>query len=328
LIDWIGILKRLPESSEIKKNLAVATKLLKSRMTYRGTTFGFSTDDHDSLWWLMVSPDVNAVRVMLLGLEFPLFGDDLPKMMRSTLARQGKSGHWDLTNANALGVLALKKFAARFEKDGVQGVTKVVLGKETKALDWGQNAQGGRLELAWGRGDAKLEVTQKGGGEPWAQIESRVAIPLKEPVQSGFSLVKEITAMRAKEAGKWHVGDIVKVKLKVEAQADAGYVVIDDPIPTGSSILGTGLGGNVEDSVAGGSNDDWQWDKTRPAYRENTFEGVKVYYDVVPKGELIFEYSFRLNNAGTFRLPPTHVEALYAPDTFGDTPGNTWQVLD
>ena len=34
----------------------------------------------------------------------------------------------------------------------------------------------------------------------------------------------------------------------------------------------------------------------------------------------------RLNNAGTFALPPTRVEALYAPEMFGEAPNTSMQV--
>jgi alpha-2-macroglobulin len=32
------------------------------------------------------------------------------------------------------------------------------------------------------------------------------------------------------------------------------------------------------------------------------------------------EYTMRFNNAGTFELPATRVEALYAPEMFGEQP--------
>ena len=32
------------------------------------------------------------------------------------------------------------------------------------------------------------------------------------------------------------------------------------------------------------------------------------------------QYTVRLNNAGSFALPPTRVEALYAPEMFGEMP--------
>ena len=40
----------------------------------------------------------------------------------------------------------------------------------------------------------------------------------------------------------------------------------------------------------------------------------------MPKGKIQVEYTLRLNNPGTFGLPPTRVEALYAPSSFGALP--------
>jgi len=38
------------------------------------------------------------------------------------------------------------------------------------------------------------------------------------------------------------------------------------------------------------------------------------------------EYTVRLNNEGTFLLPPTRVEALYAPEMFGEIPNAPVEV--
>jgi uncharacterized protein YfaS (alpha-2-macroglobulin family) len=38
------------------------------------------------------------------------------------------------------------------------------------------------------------------------------------------------------------VGDVVKVTLEISAQSDMSWVVVDDPIPAGASIQGSGLG--------------------------------------------------------------------------------------
>ena len=32
------------------------------------------------------------------------------------------------------------------------------------------------------------------------------------------------------------------------------------------------------------------------------------------------DYTIRLNNVGEFSLPPSRVEAMYAPEMFGETP--------
>jgi len=39
------------------------------------------------------------------------------------------------------------------------------------------------------------------------------------------------------------------------------------------------------------------------------------------------EYTIRLNQAGQFQLPSTRVEALYAPEMFGELPNAMFEVL-
>lgn len=42
---------------------------------------------------------------------------------------------------------------------------------------------------------------------------------------------------------------------------------------------------------------------------------------------MTLQYTLRLNNAGDFALPPTRVEALYAPDMFGAAPNARVKVV-
>jgi len=46
----------------------------------------------------------------------------------------------------------------------------------------------------------------------------------------------------------------------------------------------------------------------------------------VPKGSWTLEYTVRLNNSGMFFLPATRVEALYAPEMFGELPNRKMEV--
>ncbi|HZV63470.1 MAG TPA: hypothetical protein VFG03_00975, partial [Telluria sp.] len=48
--------------------------------------------------------------------------------------------------------------------------------------------------------------------------------------------------------------------------------------------------------------------------------GFRAYYRYVPKGKFTVEYTVRLNNAGRFEMPATRVEAMYAPEVFGELP--------
>ena len=39
-----------------------------------------------------------------------------------------------------------------------------------------------------------------------------------------------------------------------------------------------------------------------------------------PRGRHVVEYTVRLNNPGRFVLPPSRVEAMYAPESFAESP--------
>ena len=109
---------------------------------------------------------------------------------------------------------------------------------------------------------------------------------------------------------------MVRIRLQVDAQSDATWVVIDDPVPAGATILGTGLGGQAQRLT----QDEKRTGDVWPAFEERRFEAFRAYYRFVPKGRWTVEYTLRLSNPGTFQLPATRVEAMYAPETFGERP--------
>src|SRR5690606_16598740 len=94
------------------------------------------------------------------------------------------------------------------------------------------------------------------------------------------------------------------------------------PVPAGSTILGGGLGGRGSLLADADSREGWAW----LAYEERRFDAYRAYYRFVPKGKWSVEYSVRLNNPGEFLLPATRVEALYAPEMFGELPNPLFTV--
>jgi uncharacterized protein YfaS (alpha-2-macroglobulin family) len=99
-------------------------------------------------------------------------------------------------------------------------------------------------------------------------------------------------------------------------------VVITDPVPAGATILGSGLGRDSEIATQREkkSGDNW------PAFEERSFESFRSYHAYLPKGVVKIEYTIRLNNAGDFSLPPSRVEAMYAPEMFGEAPNARLRV--
>jgi hypothetical protein len=284
---------------------------------------GFSTDTSDFLWWLMVSNDENAVRMVLSHLEQSAWKDDMPRLMRGALGRQ-HHGHWDLTTANAWGRLAMEKFGKNFEKSPVAGMTKASLADQKAELDWSNHPASGTLSFGWPESARELGLTHEGAGKPWATIQSLAAIPLKAPLSTGYAVKKTWTPVQQKTPGRWSRGDTARVRVEVEAQSDMTWVVVDDPIPAGTAVLGTGLGRDSRLATQGESDSGNWW--TWPAFQERSFAAFRSYYEWVPKGKFAVEYTVRFNNEGTFSLPATRVEAMYSPEMFGELPNATMEV--
>lgn len=334
VLDWIGILRRVEGLPRASQRLATAIQILHSRLTYQSTALSFSTEDQDGLWWLMVSPDVNAARTLLAATELPELRADAGRIARGAVRRM-RRGHWDLTTANAWGVVAMERFSQTFEREPVSGHTTSTLGQQTTTVDWSTSAAPTAIDFPWPSGPAELRMHHQGSGKPWATIQSLAAIPLRRPVSTGFTIRRSVTPVEQQHVGRWSRGDVIKVKLQLESQSDMSWVVVDDPLPAGASLLGTGLGGDSalltpqRDTpdckywakfyclvLLTGDHDYW----LRPAYEERRFDAYRAYYEFVPKGHWSVEYTLRLNNPGTFQLPESRVEAMYAPEMWGALP--------
>ena len=109
----------------------------------------------------------------------------------------------------------------------------------------------------------------------------------------------------------------------MDAQSDMTWVAVADPLPAGSTALGRGMGGESTLATEGERSRGAVW----PAFEERTADAYRAYFRYVPRGRFVVEYTLRLDNPGTFSVPPTRVEAMYAPEMFGAAPNAAWTVL-
>ncbi|MCC6219025.1 MAG: alpha-2-macroglobulin, partial [Aquabacterium sp.] len=354
VIDWMNILRRVQDIPERDKRLQEATQILRARLSYQGTKLLLSTERDDYWWWLMQNGDVNLARLMLAVMDNPDWKDDMGRLANGFIARQ-QGGAWHTTTANLWGGLALEKFSAKFEATPVSGTTKAAMGSHTASVDWSKverikptdaegaahqasafgapaapgMLRGNTMFLPWGTAGGKegLSVTHQGPGKPWLTLQSVAAVQLKAPFSAGYSIQKTVTpieqANKALPAGQYTRGDVLRITLEVTGQADMTWVAITDPIPGGATILGSGLGRDSEIATQGEKRSGAGW----PAFEERSFEAFRSYYEYLPKGTVKMEYTVRLNNVGDFALPPSRVEALYAPEMFGEAPNARARVV-
>ncbi len=330
VIDWLRVLRRVEAIPQRAQRLAEASQILRARLTYAGTTLRFSTEESDFWWWLMDSGDSNAGKLILAVNDDPAWKDELPRLVIGHLQRQ-KRGAWLTTTANLWGGLALERFAQVHEKAPVAGRTVAAMGgaQANVVADWAQaNAQkdGARTTLPWPPGSASLDVKQEGTGKPWVTLQGLAAVPLTAPLSAGYTLTRSVSAVERKDPNAWSRGDVLRVKVEIDAQADMTWVVLADPVPGGSTILGSGLGRDSQIAAASGASRNTDGRNVQPVFVERAFEGYRAYFEFMPRGKHTVEYTVRLNNPGRFALPPTRVEALYAPESFGEVPNAVVEV--
>ena len=348
VIDWLNILRRIKDTPKRDERMAEATQILKGRLSYQGTKMIFSTEKDDYWWWLMQSGDANTAKLILSVIDDPAWKEDMPRLANGFIARQQR-GAWHTTTANLWGGLALEKFSAAFEATPVAGFTTANMGTAKAAVDWSRverikatdtegdknattwfgapaspgNLRNNTMFLPWSAGKDTLSVTHAGAGKPWLTIQSVAAVQLKAPFNAGYQVTKTITPVEQAVKGQYSRGDVLRIALEVNASSDMTWVALTDPIPGGSTILGGGLGRDSE--IA--SKDERKSGSAWAAFEERSFENYRAYYEYVPKGKFTVEYTVRLNNVGEFAMPPTRVEAMYAPEMFGESPNARVKVV-
>jgi len=311
LADWLTALNRIPDVNPALK--AQAEAVLRSRIVYEGSRLDL-VDAASAPWWLMSTGDDVAIRVLDAILGRPGWQGETPRMMVGVALRQ-RRGHWDSTTANAWGTIAARRFAGLYPPGAISGTTSVSLGNASRAASWPGGGTLPFFKLPLPNQPTPLVMAHPGNTGPWAQVSLSAAVPLRKPLFAGYRIARQVTPIQQRIPGKLTRGDVLRIRLTIDATAERNWVVVSDPIPGGATIVGD-LGGQsaaLASEASGGEG-------AQPSYVTRNFDAWRGYFAWVPRGTFTVEYAVRLNGTGTFQLPPTRVEALYSPDIRGMVP--------
>ncbi|HEX8485203.1 alpha-2-macroglobulin family protein [Sphingomonas sp.] len=319
LIDWIAAIDRIPGLANAAALRAQAETVLRGRLAYEGTRLDLS-DQGDAAWWLMQSADETAARAALLAIGRVGWQDEAPRMMTGFAARQ-RRGHWDTTPANAWGSLAVRRFARTYPAQAIAGTTTLSLAGRSIAKGWPLAPQARAASFAL-PARATLSLSQSGGAGPWASVAIRAAVPLRAPLFAGYRITRRVEIVQARHAGRLTRGDVLRITIAVDANAERNWVVVSDPVPAGATIIGD-LGGQSQmlDAGSGAAG-------PGPSYVERGRDAWRGYFAWLPRGRTRIAYTVRLNGAGRFSLPPTRVEAMYDPAIHAALPNAGVAVAD
>ncbi len=320
LSDWMTIIDRTPGLPNATGQRALAERTLRQRLVYEGTRVDLS-DRANAPWWMMVSNDEAVLRALGTILGRPGWTNEGPKLMVGAALRQQR-GHWDTTPANAWGAIVARRFAALYPATAISGTTTAMLGDVSRTQGWPMALGAAPLVLPAPFQPTPLWLSQSSGGGPWAVVSVKAAVPLLQPLFNGYKMEKSVSIVSQKIKGWLTRGDVIKVRITVDASAERNWIVVNDPVPPGATIIGT-LGGQstiLAAATAGGG------EGVQPDYVERGRDGWRGYFQWVPAGRFVVEYAMRLNGTGRFTLPPTRVEALYSPEIRAQVPNRGIEV--
>jgi hypothetical protein len=336
LADYLMALDRMPlaNANALK---ADAQNTLRSRLVFEGVRLDLS-DAQNSYWWMMSSADEAAAKTVLATLGRPGWQDDAGRMMLGLAMRQQK-GRWDLTTANAWGTLAVGKFARLYPATAVTGTTSLLLGGQSATRGWPLAEAQRAVSFPLPSAQTPLLLRQAGGSGPWATVALKAAVPLTRPLYAGYRMTRQVTPVQQRNPGRWTRGDVMRVTLTVDATAERNWVVVNDPVPAGATVIGD-LGGQSQllrqGESAGGESARVTIDRkpyivqsgAQPAYVERAGGSWRGYYSWVPAGRFVTSYTVRLNNPGRYSLPPSRVEAMYSPAIRAQVPNAAVEIAD
>jgi alpha-2-macroglobulin len=317
LLDWIAALHGTPGADPA--TIARAETALRGRIAYEGSRFDF-VDSDNVPWWMMNSGDETANRALAVLLGRPGWQDDVPRLMVGAAMRQ-RRGHWDTTPANAWGVVAARRFTSLYPPGAIGGTTSGSFLGLTRSARWPSSTPM-RLRFPLPKVQTPLRLSHTGTGGPWAQVQVIAAVPMKQPFSGGYRVSREVSFIQQRVPNRLTRGDVMRIRLTVNAGAERNWVVIDDPIPAGATIVGD-LGGQsaaLAAQVSGGEG-------IQPSYVERGQDAWRGYFLWVPRGRFTVEYAVRLNAAGRFQMPPTRVQAMYSPEIRAALPNRLVSVF-
>jgi uncharacterized protein YfaS (alpha-2-macroglobulin family) len=268
--------------------------------------------------------------------------DLIPKVVTGLLGHQTR-GRWNNVQENAFILLALNNYFDTFEAATPDFVARIWLGDIYAA----EHEFAGRttdraetivpmaelLEQAAG-GETNLLVSKDGDGRLYYRLGLRYApddLDL-DPLDRGFVVQRTYEAIDdpddvTRDAdGTWRIkpGAEVRVRLTMVADSRRTHVALVDPMPAGFEALNPALAVTPpiprEEFGDDGFGPEvrwtfwwWQWYE----HQNLRDDRAEAFASLLWAGTYDYTYVARATTPGTFIVPPTKAEEIYAPETFG-----------
>ncbi len=262
--------------------------------------------------------------------------DLIEKVVAGLLAHKTK-GRWNNAQENTFALLAFKRYYDTYESVTPDFVAKAWLGNQFAGQrDFrGRSIDRSRINIPMSElvngGNRDIVVVKDGAGRLYYRIGLKY-VPADltlDALDRGFVVDRTYEGVDNKADvtrdadGTWRIkaGAKVRIKLTMVAESQRTHVALIDPLPAGLEALNPSLA--VTQPVVGSEGSDaapkYYWWGAWYQYQQFRDDRSEAFTTFLPAGVYDYSYIARATTPGSFVVPPTRAEEMYAPETFGRT---------
>lgn len=263
--------------------------------------------------------------------------DLIPKIVSGLMAAQ-TGGRWQNVQENAFILLALRHYYDAFESASADFVAGVWLGDKFAGQHTfaGHTTDRATVSIPTANllaaKDSDVTLQNDGTGRLYYRLGLQTApTDLKlAPLDRGFVVTRSYQGadnpadVTRDAAGTWHikVGARVRVQLSMVSRSAQTHVALIDPLPAGLQILNPALATTPKDldprtAQAKGVPASGSWYSTWYDHQNLRDDRAEAFATELQGGVYEYSYFASATTDGTFVVPPTRAEQVYAPETFG-----------
>ena len=292
-------------------------------------------------WWVFWSEPRGSAAALLALLAADPLDPTSEKLARGLLDHLSRD-RFQTTHATAWALQALAAYRERHERGLANGKASATLSNErlvsgefdgttVATLDGtvGMQQLMGRAAGAPGR-TLPLEVSLSGSGmvHGAAVLAYAPKASSRPALANGIGLSRRFLDRSSRPVRRVEAGDEVVVEITVDCPATRRFVAVEAPIPAGLEALDPEL---VTTATAAAEDEEpeetseWEWE---PGFdhAELRDDRIVLYATELPAGKHVRAVRCRATTSGTFAVAPGRAQEMYAPEVFGTTAADSFEV--
>jgi uncharacterized protein YfaS (alpha-2-macroglobulin family) len=329
------LLKALNKGKSSLNSQNILTQELMNKVKAAPTSSHFEDDEGREGRWIYSSNNRTTALILQSLLEVGAENSLIPSIAR-WLVEHRKVGIWSSTQENFYVFYALSEFYRKYEKIEPDFKIKVSLaGKDLLEKSFKEKIQTGKTEKSLADLEPgkiiPLKIEKTGKGKLYYQTRMTYAPQQKLPPRDeGFSIVKEITTLDGKPLDSIKAGTLAVVSLQVILPQESLYVVLEDPLPAGFEAVNPTFLTESEEKKR-------QLERLSESRAQRWWQGfshtemhddrVLLFANSLEPGIHTHRYLVRALSPGTFYVPGTKIEEMYAPEVFARSGELTVKII-